>query len=438
VQWLAARERPPHLVCMASTAPGLRFLDELPYQGGAFMMGFGLSWVNYVSGRSDQSIHAASADWDRIYAHRPLLTADSVFGRSMPLYRDFLLHPTMDEYWKRIQVTDADFARIALPVLHVTGWFDGDQPGAMLAWSGMRRQSPSRDEQYLVVGPWTHAATMLGGRDSLGGLGFGPESVIDTKELHLRFFDRYLKGTSPRFETPRARLFVSGANQWRDYDDYPPAGAVTRELYLSSGGRANSSRGDGTLVWSRPDEEPSDTFSYNPRTPVPSQGSNAGADVRSAQTRPDILVYTSEPLVDAVEAIGPAWVELFAATDARDTDFAARLSVVMGDGRALKLGPGPFGIIRARYRNGSDREELITPGDPIRYRIDLAHLGHRFGRGERIRLEITSSAAPAFNPNQNTGLPVATDTTWLVARQRIFHTRVRPSRLVLTTVPVGK
>ncbi|HEY3116386.1 MAG TPA: CocE/NonD family hydrolase, partial [Chloroflexota bacterium] len=130
VQWLAAREHPPHLVCIAPTAPAGRWLEELPYQGGAFGHRWALNWLNGTSGRTQQG-NTDGIDWDKILAHRPLRTADSVMGRPMRLYREFLQNPLMASYWKRIQFVPEDFARIDIPTLTVTGWYDGDQPGAM-------------------------------------------------------------------------------------------------------------------------------------------------------------------------------------------------------------------------------------------------------------------------------------------------------------------
>ncbi len=436
VQWLAAREQAPHLRCIVPTAPAGDYFNELPYQGGAFDMQWALGWINGTSGRISQD-NAIMVDWDEVFEHRPLLTMDSVMGRKMPLYRDFLLNHTMNDYWKRIQFTEEDFRSMDIPALHVTGWFDGDQPGAMYYWTGMARHSPATDKQFLVVGPWNHVQTFVGGALRLGAMEFTGESVIDNKAIHLAFFDRYLKGAAQEFDHPRARVYVTGANEWRDFDEYPPAQVESRSLYMQSGGRANSLTGDGRLSWDAPSEQPPDRFTYDPHHPVPSSigGEVLAADRRPIERRDDVLVYTSDELTDAVEIIGPVSVELYAATDARDTDFTANIMDVYPDGRAVKLGSRTSGIIRARYRNGYERTELVTPGKTERYTIQLGHIGHAFLPGHRIRIEISSSAAPAYNPNQNTGNPVATDTEWKIAHQTIYHDRARPSRLLLPWMP---
>ena len=400
--------------------------------GGAFVHSWALEWINQTSGRADQSPNGQTVDWAKVLAHRPLLTADSVLGRSMPLYRAFLGHPTVDAYWNRLRFTAQDFAKIDIPTLTTTGWYDADQAGALFYWRGLMANTAQRDKHFLIAGPWLHVETFRGGSKKVGDSEFSAESIIDTKAVHLAFFDWCLKGTSPRFNAPRARIYVTGANAWRTFDSYPPAGAAPRTLYLTSGGRANSSSGDGRLVWEASDTPP-DRFVFDPKHPVIDPFENWGTDRRTIQSRNDVLVYTTDLLADAVEVIGSVVVNLQVASDARDTDFTAVLSDVGPDGRALRLGP-LVGIKRARYRNGYDAEVLLTPGKVESIRIDLFDIAHSFEPGHRIRLEISSSAAPLYNPNQNTGNPVATDTVWKVANQTIYHDRARASSISLPIV----
>ncbi len=432
-QWLAAREHPPSLKCMVATAAAGRWMHELPYYGGAWMMSWALDWINGISGRNMQTANAVGIDMDSVYWHRPLLTQDDAMGRDMPLFNDFLENSTMNEYWERLHFTDEDFRGLDLPVLHVTGWFDGDQPGAMFYWDGMMAHSPAADRQYFLSGPWGHAETFVGGTLEVGDMTFKPESIVDNKAEHLAFFDHFLKGSADSYDQPRARVYVMGAEEWREFDRYPPADAQPTDLFLSSGGRANSIAGDGALAWSAPEgDTPPDRFTFDPQRPVPDAVGvmPLGEDRTPLQRRDDVLVYTSEVIDEAVEIVGKVVIEFHAATDARDTDFVATIMDVYPDGRAVKLGP-ITGVVRARYRNGFDREELLTPGEVARYEIDLGHIAHSFEPGHRIRIDMTSSAYPHVAPNQNTGNPVATDTEWNTARQIIHHSREYPSRIIL-------
>jgi putative CocE/NonD family hydrolase len=432
VQWLAARERPPHLVCLASTAAG--GLDVVfNYQGGAFLMGWAVPWTNLVSGRLSPEFEPGKSDWDRVYEHRPILTMDEALGAPMPLYRMFVEHPDQDPHWESVRFPPAAFRKIDIPALHVAGWFDGDQPSALHFWSGMASHSPARDCQHLLLGPWTHEQAFLGGVTKLGELEFSLDSVIDTKAIHLAFFDHYLKEVSPCFDFPRARVYVTGDNRWCDFDEYPPRATAFHRLYLHSAGHANSLAGDGTLSADPPNYEVPDRYAYDPRNPVPSalNGEDLPLDHRPIEERPDVLVYTSGVLTSGLMVIGEPVVELFAASDCRDTDFTAKLLDVHPDGRAVKLGTLPVGVIRARYRRDPREADLLTPGRPESYRIRLFDLAHTFLPGHSVRLEISSSAFPFVAPNQNTGNPVATDTAWQVAHQTIYHDSERPSSLSL-------
>jgi putative CocE/NonD family hydrolase len=444
--WLAARAVPPHLVCMIPRAAPGRFFDELPYQGGAFLLEWALSWVPRMS-RPSGAAPPAGSPAPPPYGHRPLLTIDETLGQRMPMWREFLTHSTYDAYWQRISFTPEDFRKVNVPTLSFTGWFDTTQPGAISYWEGMRKHSPAKDSQYIVIGPWTHGFTMRGGnpvtaagrtrgtvRNGVmvqGDMELSADTMVDSDGMAEAFLDRFLKGNASAFRQPRARVYVTGSNAWRDMADYPPPGTVTRRLYLHSAGKANSAGGDGRLDWSPPVAEAADGFTYDPARPVPSDEANLGKDQQDVESRPDVLVYSSAVLDEPVEVIGRVFVELHAASDARDTDFTAKLVDVYPDGRALKLGPRATGVIRARYRRGYDKERLLTPNKTERYRIELFDIGHTFLPKHRIRLEISSSASPAVAPNPNTGHPIATDTESRVAQQRIHHSKETASHLLL-------
>lgn len=435
-QWLAAKERPPHLVCMAPSSPAGVYQDEIPRMGGAFMMFWALAWLNDTSGRIGQGANMMATDFGALFDHRPLNTLDQAFGRRMRLYREFLEHDTLDDYWKRVQLTAADFARIDIPVLVTTGWFDGDQTGALYYWRGMHARPGGARDEYLTIGPWTHIQSYLGGAEKMGELTLPKEAIIDNKAMHLAFYDRYLKQSAEALDQPKVRVFVTGTNVWKTFDAYPVAASPAR-LYLASGGKANTLKGDGVLSWSVQARGGADAYAFDPKNPVPLNlmAELFGTDRTKTQERPDVLVYSTPALDKPVEIIGPVSVELYASSDAKDTDFTAAIVDVQPDGKPVLLGSRPVGVIRARYRGGpSAKPELLTPGKPELYRISLGEIGHAFLLGHRIRIEISSSAAPMFNPNQNTGNPIATDIEWKVANQKILHNRAHPSALVLPVV----
>lgn len=439
VQWLAARERPPHLTCLISTAAWADPFEEGPYHQGVFNVLHSLT-SNIVTSRDiSRQIDMADVDWQRILRHRPLLTMDEALGVRMPPYRQLLEHNTLDDYWKQIVFTDDHFKRITVPALHLTGWFDVDQIGALVFWRGMAANSPAADQQFLMIGPWEHGHIIYGGREAIGEIAIPRQSVLDFDDfmqLHLEFFDRFMKEASHEPDFPRARIYVTGSDRWIDLDEYPPANTVERRLYLHSGGQANTLSGDGTLSWQLPAEEPADHFIFDPHEPITHMVGDVmhAFDNRSIEAQENVLVYTSDVVDEPLEIIGQVVVELYAASDARDTDFVAKLLDVYPDGRAVNLGPFGKGFIRARYRNGYQQEELLTPNKPEIFKIKLFDIGHTFLPGHRIRVEITSSDAPYMAPNQNTGNPIATDTEWRIAHQTVLHAKEHPSSVVLPVV----
>lgn len=441
VQWLAARERPSHLTCLASISPAARFMNELPAVGGAFGGQWALVWLNATSERGLQSRNAASVDWTSVLKHRPLRTADEAMGRKMRLYKEFLENDTLNDYWKRLYLTPENYAAIQMPILQITGLFDADQAGALFNWTSVEAHAPQRaKDRFLVIGPWTHDQSLAGGADPVGALAFPKDTASDNRALALRFFDRYLKDDARAFEQPHVKVYVTGADEWRTFDSYPVPAASQKALFLDSSGAANTAAGDGRLTTSAPRRPGTDRYVFNPRDPIvlPTGASTSdigqGADRRAVQARKDVLVYTGPVLEAPLEVVGSVRLDLYASSDALDTDFTASLTDVAPDGRAISLGPLPFGVLRARYRNGLDRAELLTPGKPELFKIELGHVAHRFKAGHRIRLEVSSSAFPAINPNQNTGAKVADDIEWRTARQTIHHGGPRASALRLPVV----
>jgi len=431
VQWAAARNKPPHLRCMASVSTA--GMHGLMYVGGA-VSSFMLQWLNMTSGRMDQRAIAATLDWNNILQHRPLSSLDLYMGRSIPSYQKFLTIKDPDfDFVSKSRLNKDDFQTIQLPVLHVTGWFDIALVNSVETWTDMSEYSPARNKQFLMIGPWDHWQSIMGSTGQLGEMNFKSDSIVDMSDLHVKFFDSILKEKSSAINFPRARIYVTGSNQWIDLDTYPPKQNRLRRLYLHSEGNANTNNGNGSLNFEQPDIEPADKYTYDPKNPVPaSMGKPVPAgDQHLIEQRKDVLVYTTSVINEPIDVIGTVTMELYAKSDARDTDFVVNLVDVYPDGKAIRLGPLNTGIIRARYRNGFGKAQLLIPGKIEQYKILLHDIGHTFQSGHKIRLEVSSSAYPQILPNQNTGNSVETDVEWKVAQQTIYHTKEFPSALVL-------
>ena len=260
---------------------------------------------------------------------------------------------------------------------------------------------------------------------------FGMMRPLSFKMKHHRF-----KGVETGVGSePPVKLFVMNENRWRYEEQWPPAGAGEIELFLHSGGRANSVGGDGVLSASEPSEERPDRYDYDPSDPVMSlMDLSAQAAVRDQSPlddREDILVYATPPLDRPVTVIGPVTLKLWAASSVPETDFTAKLIDVRPDGLAVNVS---YGIMRTSYREGYDEPKPMDPETPYELTIRLGPTGIRFGEGHRIRLDVASSDFPNFDRNHNTGANFWSESELRVARQTVFHDRERPSRLLLSVV----
>lgn len=423
-QWALAREKPPHLTTMVSTAPGGAWMQELPYHNGVLMLTM-LGWHNLVGGRTMQKPELID-NWPEVLRHLPVREMDSLLGRRLDGWREWVDHPTMDEYWTSMRLDD-DFAHIEVPVLHITGWYDGDQPGALYFHGGMCASSTAVDGQVIVIGPWDHQATRVP-RQVIGGVDFGASAVIDALDLHRRWFDRYLKGEPVEPLPARARIFLTGVNAWHDAASWPPTPTTPMQLHLRSDGAANTLRGDGRLSADPPaTEEPGDSYVYDPADPVPAVVDEnfyspavveTPLDRRFQHRRDDVLVYTSSPADEPLVLAGIPQVHLFASTDGRDTDWFVSLHDISPTGVSLQLTEGR---LRARFREGLDREVLLEPDQVYEFVVPTTAIGHVLQPGHALRLAVTSSDFPTWDRNLNTGDPIPTGTTIRVATNRVLH-----------------
>ena len=459
-QWLAAKSMPPSLAAIAPTVTASDYHEGWTWQGGAFELGFNLSWsvgqltsanwehlskrLRLPSQRFDELV-AAKDDLHTGFRHLPTGDIPDLAGDLAPYYYDWLAHPEYDDYWKRICIEESHH-EITVPSINLGGWYDIFLGGTIRNYLGMREAGATetaRKGQRLVIGPWIHGGspTNVSGEYNFGTM--SASGAIDLMGTVLRYYDHFLKGQDNGVaEEPPVNIFVMGANAWRHENEWPLARAQETRYYLRSRGRANTLNGDGRLTIDSPGEEAPDVYLYNPIDPVPSIGGQlccdpafvpSGAyDQRPVEARADVLVYTTAPMERDMEVTGPVTVTLYASTSARDTDFTAKLVDVEPSGYARNLTDG---IIRARYRRPRQPADFVTPGEVYEYTIDLWATSNLFKKGHAIRLEISSSNFPRFDRNCNTGEPIGSDAGFVSALQTVHHSADYPSHVTLPVVP---
>ncbi len=462
VQWLAAMAQPPHLKCIVPMLTSSDYHEGWTYQSGALQWGFLATWVPLMLAseglyrnrakvpdfdRRRAELVALIDGLDKAFETVPLLDLPLV-KEFAPYYSEWLAHQARDAYWKAI-TNEGRYADVRVPALNVGGWYDIFQAGTLRNFAGIRADGgtpEARDGSRLLMGGWNHWVPTT---NVVGSVDFGIASAsnlsplgFDYDEEILRFFDYWLQGVDNGLASePAVKMFVTGVDEWRQTGEWPPAGASPTSWYLRSGGRANSSGGDGTLSTEMPAGDPADHFVYDPRNPVPTRGGQLccyppaqpyGAfDQRDVELRDDVLVFRSEPLERDLEVVGTVSVALWATTDAPDTDFTAKLVDGEPCGFARNLVDG---IVRLRFSQGIDKERPVPAGEVRRHTIELGAVGHVFRKGHRIVLEVSSSNHPRFDRNPNTGRSLITETETRTANQTVHHDQTRPSHLVLPVV----
>ena len=442
VQWCAAAEGPPNLVTFVSASAATRWMQQVPFHNGVPTL-IHVPWLLSLATRVAQD--TSLIDWFDVFHHLPFETMDERAGRVLPVHREWLSKPDFDDWWRSRRLQPEDYAKVTQPVLHITSHLDGTQPGELETWRQSLAHSPSRERHYMIFGCWEHesAASSFQKRVS-GGLDYGPEAVIDINEIHVRWFDAWMReeGEAAAYDDPRVRIFYTGLDRWHSDTAWPPRGR-TGEFFLAGSGSANSAAGDGRLE-SEPGDEAHDVYAYDPQHPT-SEYQDLSAwhqmsplvPVEIAVFRPhveerdDVLVYTSKRLDADLVVAGEPRIRLFGGSDAPDTDWHAYLADVYPDGRAQVLVRGEMG---ARYRDSLERPELMQPDQVYKFEFELLSVAHVFRQGHSVRLVVTSSNFPTYFRNQNVAGPVGGSDVTRVANNRIHHGREHPSALVLPVV----
>jgi putative CocE/NonD family hydrolase len=437
-QLLAAAEQPEGLQCIS---PGMTACDLYHgwfYQQGALRLASTLGWglqmlkedarrkqLREASDRLEQS-------WAQLASQTsvlPIRAHPALHGEGLPQYvLDWLDHDAPGEYWSALDVSQR-LDKICVPGLHISGWYDMFLRGSVDGFLALRKFAGSefaREHQYLLAGPWTH----IPWGDRVGTADFGPEALIDTDTILLRWFDHWLKDSGAFEGEPHVCHFVLGENRWREAEIFHRETEYT--LFLHSEGRANSRKGNGTLSAVSPGAgEPCDIFVHDPEVPVIAPVGPAAAsgpfDQAALELGNNLLVYSTGPLEAPLWVFGTPRVVLYSATSLGSADLTAKLV------RARLNGAAEFICIGIARSNRLFAETKYAADKIHRWEFSLEPTSCRFAKGDRIRLEIASSAFPLFDRNPGSDVPSCSATSWDWRRstQFVFHGQECPSALYL-------
>ena len=445
-QMLAAMARPPHLVAIFPYLTGSDYYDGWTYQNGVLMQWFTSSWtsilaVDTLRRRAEENLRPKEWVATLPVENYPLLTLPAPVSLA-PYFRDWMEHERSDAYWRRWRVSD-HYREMNVKGLHAAGWHDLFLKGSIKNYTGLHTEAGDPDVragQRLLIGPWAHTPTSSEGK--VGDVVFGRNAVLDMTGTALKWFDYTLKGLRNDYAgAAPVRIFIMGENVWRNEHEFPLARTRYTKYYLHSARGANGPTSDGELSLSAPGSERPDQFEYDPKNPVPTIGGRLCCgvavppgpfDQRPNESRPDVLIFSTPPLERDFEVTGFVSLDVYASTSAVDTDFTALLADVNQSGYARFLTDG---VVRARYRDGTERPEEVVPGKVYKYTIDLWATSNVFKKGHRLRLYISSSNFPRFNRNPNTGGPMLGASHVVNAQQTVYHDGKYSSSLTLPVIP---
>jgi putative CocE/NonD family hydrolase len=388
--------------------------------------------------------------------------------RLVPDYENWLVeamsHGDYDDFWKNsgidVGAHAAEYKDI--PVYHVSGWYDS-WAAQVANINYVTLSKAKKSPQRLIMGPWTHGQQT---RSYAGEAEFGAAAALDFNAFRLRWFERWLKGIENGVEQEApVRIFVMGGGdahktaegrihvggRWRDEREWPPARTRATPYYLHA---------DGRLAAQMPAAAPPTRYTFDPRNPVPTIGGNVSSegelmprgamdqrcrkelwsckDTRPLAARSDVLVFQTEPLAAPMEVTGRLIVKLWISSNAPDTDFTAKLIDVYPPNRDFPAGVElnvADSIVRARYRDSLEKATFLKPGEVYPVTIEMYPTSLVFGKGHRIRLDISSSNFPRFDVNPNTGEPLNQNRRWAIAENAVYHEPGRASHIVLPVIP---
>ena len=448
-QWATAKEFPPHLATIVPTAAPCIGID-FPMRNSVFYP-YVIQWLMLTSGRvSQMRIFLDSTFWSRAFhewhaSGRAFCDLDCMLGQRSSTFQEWVRHSESGRYWDAYNPSGDEYARLDIPILTITGSYDDDQPGALAHYREHIGHNSS-GRHYLVIGPWDHGGTSTP-RVEFGGLTCGAESLVDLGSLHREWYAWVMQqGPRPAFLKKAVAYYVMGSELWRYADSLEHVTERYETLFLDSVGNADDVYSSGSLS-PLVGKGRADTYRYDPRdVQGPEIEAEARADGNSLIDQSTVvalggksLVYHSALFEQDSEISGFFKLSVWLAIDCPDTDFYVSVCEISLDGSSVRLSTD---AIRARYRKGLRRPELIQTREPLRYDFDrFTFISCRVKRGSRLRLVIAPIGrlvgATFTQKNYNAGGVVA-DETHEDARcvtVHLFHDDAHPSALY---VPVGR
>jgi putative CocE/NonD family hydrolase len=376
--------------------------------------------------------------------------SDKLFKNAFPAWTEFLAHPNYDAYWQARNVRPS-LKNVHCAVMTVGGWYDAeDLFGALETYRATERQNPGITN-LLVMGPWSHGQWSHGEGDKLGDMNFHLKTSPHYQEkIELPFFRRFLKGDT-NFTVTEAQMFETGTDKWRKFDQWPPQGAAPKTLFFHAGGKLDfSAPTEGTDAFDEYVSDPAKPVPFTLEVTTDYPRGYPTHDQRFAASRPDVLVYVTEPLEEDLTLAGPLTAALSVSTTGTDADFVLKLidvydndypdpepnpaHLVMGGYQQLVRGD----VMRARFRESFQKPAPMVPGKVAKLEFTLPDILHTFRRGHRVMIQVQSTWFPLVERNPQTyvdNIAYAKPEDYRKATQRVYRAGNAASALKVLVLP---
>jgi putative CocE/NonD family hydrolase len=457
-QWAAASQSPPHLNTIVPAASPYLGMD-MPMRGNIFST-YLMQWLGLVTGRTSQEKLFADRQcmWNQLFvrhfqAGAPYKTLDSHVGNDSESFQEWIAHPQPDDYWDNYNPTSEHYSQLQIPILTITGIYDGDQPGALTHYREHLKHASdhSRDRHYLVIGPWDHAGTRTP-RSEFAGIKLGPAAMVDLGKLHLQWYAWTLKdGARPEFLQDQVAYYVTGAETWRYAHSLDSITSEQLPLYLDSNGSASDVFSSGLLRSEIPAQNSHDLYVYDPSDVSHAQQDADFADALCLRptfptdnltdqrqlysNQESMVIYHSAPFEQDLEVSGFFKLHTWISIDQPDTDFVVSVYEIGTDASSLLL---TADLQRARYRASCREAALVQSTNALCYRFESFTFTSRLIRkGSRLRLTVGPINSIFFQKNYNSGGAVS-DESVACARTVTVKVLHGPSYPSVLYVPLAR
>ena len=370
----------------------------------------------------------------------PLKNSAQYYPDSVKYWYELMAHPNYDAWWK---ATDPRpyLKKVQPAVMTVGGWFDAeDLWGTLHTYQAVENQNPQSVKNTIVMGPWSHGQWAMGDGENLGNVYWGSKTNEYYHALEVKFFDYYLKDKGDG-QFPEATIFMTGANEWKSFQTWPPKNTEEKVLYFQPA---------GALTFSEPTVKDNfDEYVSDPMKPVPYRedvhlqrdAAYMTDDQRFAARRPDVMVYQTDLLTENVTLTGPLTAELYVTTTGTDADFVVKLIDVFPDkvsapsGKETKVTLSGYQmlvrgeVMRGRFRNSYEKPEAFKPGEITKVKFELPDVCHQFKPGHRIMIQVQNSWFPLVdrNPQKFVDIYTCDASDFQKATMRIYHDKKNAS-----------